>query len=126
MGSDAGSEELEDYWKQEAEAEEVAPLKDVAEDDFITPIAATVVEDHDIDAANVKLAEAEAIDEEIDLNAKREIAPEQAKRMVNWQRKKFSVSIENADLDSRELIQRFPEGLMVSLYGENWDLCCPT
>jgi len=126
---EAFDENLEDYWKHQADQEEVAPLRDEVEDIIEVTISGDVyaeIPNHDIDAANVKLAEAEAIDEEIDLNAKREIAPEQAKRMVNWQRKKFSVSIENADLDSREMIQRFPEGLMVSLYGENWDLCCPT
>ena len=92
-------------------------MKDVAED--IVPVDnAPAEEGHDIDAANIKLIEAEAIDEEIDLNAKREYAPEEAKRMVNWQRKKFSVSVENAELDEREILRRFPDGILTFLYSE--------
>jgi len=121
-----GSETIEEYWKEEAvEEEEIAVLKEAAED--LVPVQdAPSEQTHDIQAANIKLIEAEAIDEEIDLNAKREYAPEEAKRMVNWQRKKFSVSIENAELDEREILRRFPDGIMATLYGDNWDTCCPT
>lgn len=82
---------------------------------------------YDVHAANIKLEEVEHVlfgDEEIDLNAKRDIAPEKAKRMVAWQRKKFSVSIEIADLDEKELTRRFPDGVNATLYGEGWDKCC--
>ena len=98
-------------------------MRDVAEDEYQeeTPLEATptTLDDrsaHDIAAANVKLVEAEAIDDEIDLNAKREYAPEEAKRMVNWQRKKFSVTIENAELDEREILRRFPDGILCYLF----------
>jgi len=141
---DAGSEELEDYWRQEAlqEVEEepeypdqparVAPVEvipvEVVQKAEAAEKKAEEVQLARVETANLKLEESEQInlDEEVDLNAKRDIEPAQAKRMVNWQRKKFSVSIEMAELDEKELMRRFPDGIMATLYGENWDSCCPT
>jgi len=119
---DAGSEDMEDYW-QAAEAEKALPVE-VEEE--LMGVAEQIA---DLQAANEKLEEVEQVlleEEEIDLSAKKDIAPEHAKRMVQWQRKKFSVSVEGADLDDREISRRFPDGLSQSLYGEGWDKCCPT
>ena len=61
-------------------------------------------------------------DDDIDLNAAPDVSPDQAERMVAYQRRRFSKSIEKsidmAKLDEEEIQKMFPDGLESTLYGE--------
>ena len=60
-------------------------------------------------------------EEEIDLNAKKPRTKEQATRMLQMQRSKFQLSIDQSNLDEEEINKRFPNGIYNAIYGEDYD-----